>query len=111
MCITMLTSNERAKQGTNGEKAYDEALNSGGESAGRDVSRSTALGEAQEEVIHEENIADLCVHGAVNRSASGRLRRILGRRVPSRTSAEWINREQTQYICPKNRTGYQETSN
>ena len=61
MCITMLTSNERAKQGSNGEKANDEALNGCGKSAGRDVSRRAALGEAQEEVIHEENIADFCL--------------------------------------------------
>ena len=50
-------------------------------------------------------ISLISVHGAVSRSASERLRRILGRRVLSRTSPKLHNREQRSVRLPKESHG------
>ena len=52
----LLTTHQSAEEGTDGKQANDETFDSPLELASRDIARYTASREAQQEVVHKEDI-------------------------------------------------------
>ena len=76
VCENSRCTDERAKEGTNGEKSDDETFTDSGEFACAGVARCLTCSKADEEVWHEKDIGDLtsiilCMAMSLNRRREG----------------------------------------